>query len=233
MGSSSKWGFVTFWKPGVRGDFDFRFSNSAREWIRWQSRAMHALVIPHDYWYLWTWPTANGIRPVLAKFGVDDPSVRFIPYWNLDGHGAVTGDKTLLTIFARPDKALIMVSNLAKVDQTVTVTVNPDRLFAAGAAGGVTWKDVDGNIMPVETGKATAHEVKAATESMLDGLDEVVPDAASPNAPRKADELLDNSSATDKLKTKWKIEPAGNAAQMSVGKHDYRLIEIHPIAPAP
>jgi hypothetical protein len=230
MGSSEKWGFVTFWKPGVRAEIDYRFSLRAREWIRQQSRAMHALVAPHDTWYLWTWPTCNGIRPSLARFGMDDPAIRFVPYWDLGGAVAVTGQRTLVSAWAKPDKALLMIANLSKTNQIVKVSVDPEKLFGSGAVGVAAWEDIDTSLMPIDTGAASAEEIEKLQKQALpeDVGTELHPRYSA--ADHTANDLMAEVTGETKRTGEMEVKAAGDVAEVLVGRYDYRLLQVRPAA---
>ncbi len=224
MGSSEKWGFVTFWKPGVRADFDYRKDSAARLWIYTQSRAMHALMMQHDYWYLWMWPTANGIRPVLAKFGIDDPTVRFVPYWNQEGKAEVSDKNMLLSLWTKEKSALVMVSNLSGNEQEVTLTVDPRKIFGPDAPARVIWTDVDTGLNPPSTLAASQNDIKQAEDKMR-ALD--VSDLNTPQD-NAVDVLMQNLETGGKPVDKLLLRPVGNQARVVVRKFDYRLMVVRP-----
>lgn len=201
MGSSPKWGFINFWKPTVVTKPSLNPTNAQRTWLHRQSRAMHALVVPHDLWYTWLYPTSRTIEGPLIQFGLAD--ARFIPYWDLAGHATVTGSNILCSIYAKPGKALVMVSNPLKQDQEVTVTVDPQKLF--GKAGPVTWKDVDSSLMPPKS-NVDKTQVKLEEENVLN--------------------LLDGSSPEEKEASRLALRPEGHQLRLIVRKQDFRLVEV-------
>lgn len=206
MGSSPKWGFINFWKPTVVTKPSLNPTTAQRTWLHRQSRAMHALVVPHDLWYTWLYPTSRTIEGPLIRFGVGSPDVRFIPYWNLAGNASVTGSNILCSLYARTTNALVMVSNPFKQEQEVTITLDPAKLF--GSAGTVSWKDVDGSLMP-----PVSHVDK--TKVKLEDLDK-----------ENIHDLLDGTSPEEKAARHLAIRPNGNQVTLVIRAQDFRLLEV-------
>jgi len=217
MGNAPKWGFCTFWKPSVYGE-----TNQPAllpEWLYWQSRTMHAQVMPHDMWYLWTYPTANVILPSLLEFGMDDPEMRFLPYWALDGAAAASaeGDEpVLLGLFVKPDRALVMVSNPAREDRAATVTVDAEKLF--GRRGEVSWRDADCSLKP------PASRVILPTGEAEPKTKDI--DALTGGTGEEEDLELEERDPQAEWRQRMEVRAEGPQARLLVRKRDYRLLEV-------
>jgi hypothetical protein len=225
MGSSPKWGFINFWKPGVYTKPTYPPDPKIPHWLHWQARAMHAMMIPHDYWYLWVYPTSRVIEGALVKFGLADPTVRFIPYWKLDGAASVTGNSIIMSLYAKKDRALVMVSNLSKQEQEVTVTVDPQKLFGRTPTGVVEWKDVDATLIGPESIAATKADLKKIN---LDdyGINDLTGPGIRKLEDDKVADFLQGDSAREKLQKHLAIRVENGAVRMIVRKQDYRLLEV-------
>jgi hypothetical protein len=170
------------------------------------------------------WPTANGIRPVLAKFGIDDPTVRFVPYWDLEGKAEVSDKNMLLSLWTKEKSALVMVSNLSGNDQEVTLTVDPRKIFGPEAPARVIWTDVDTGLYPPATLAASQNDIKAAEKKMREL------DASELNTPKDefVDMIFKNLETGGKPVDKLLLRPDGNQAHVIVRKFDYRLLVVQP-----
>ena len=224
MGSSPKWGFINFWKPGVAPQ-NTPPSPALPPWLFWQSRAMHALAIPHDYWYTWLFPTASTINRALLEFGMADPELRFIPYWKLDGAATASGQSLMLSIYAKPRRALLVISNPLKEEQEVTVTVDPEKLFGVAPGANLDWTDIDSSLIPPVAAATSAAELKKLNVAEH-GLNELPGDNQ-----RKLDEgalrdFIEGDSPMEKEQKHLALHPHGNELKLVVRKQDFRLIEV-------
>ena len=224
MGSSPKWGFINFWKPGVATQ-NTPPSPALPPWLHWQSRAMHALVIPHDYWYTWLFPTANTINRALLEFGMADPDLRFIPYWKLDGTATATGQSLMLSIYAKPRRALLVISNLLKDEQEVTVTVDPEKLFGVSPGANLEWKDVDSALIPPVAAATSAADLKKLNVAEH-GLNELPGDNQRKLDAGALQDFIEGDSPIEKEQKHLALHPHGNELKLVVRKQDFRLIEV-------
>ncbi|MCG3147172.1 MAG: hypothetical protein PCFJNLEI_00609 [Verrucomicrobiae bacterium] len=225
MGSSPKWGFINFWKPGVYTKPTWPPDPKIPPWMHWQSRAMHALMIPHDYWYLWVYPTSRTIEGPLVKFGIADPAVRFIPYWKLDGVAAATGNSILLSVYTKKDRALLIVSNLSKQEEDVTVTVDPQKLFGRVPKTEVQWKDVDSSLIGPEGTVATKADL-----NKINLEDHGINDLTGPSLRKLEDsavgDFLQGDSPREKQQKHLALRVENGAVKLVVRKQDFRLLEV-------
>ncbi|NQT91747.1 MAG: hypothetical protein HQ559_03225 [Lentisphaerae bacterium] len=226
QGGSEKWGFVTFWKPTVVRPPIVK--GPARPWLFWQYRTMDALMAQHDLWYLW----CNGsMMGRLAEFGVRDDDVRFVPYWRSGDLATVEKGKLIIVgFYAKPGKAVMMISNCFGQEQEVAIRLNAEKLFP-GHTTGVTWKDIDPGLLPPASKTATREEInnlKLPTDFdvMLHAGDTedlyLLEDGV--------DDLLSGDTPEEKRVKHLRIRPGadGSVVELIVRKKDYRLIEIVP-----
>ena len=226
MGNGPKWGFATFWKPCIQKTELVKDKAALRGWLHPQARAMHALIPQHDIWYYWHWPSANCIIPSFLAFGMEDPDLRFVPYWEMEGTASVTGGKEgqiLLGLWVRKGRALMMISNLDRQEHTVTVTVVPADLFGR-PVGGLAWKDVDCSLERPEDLTAMARgkgvpKAAVVAENILDDGEE------DPTEQEVADEMED-TNPKKREQQRLAPRPSGNEVTIVVRARDYRLLEI-------
>jgi len=225
MGNGPKWGFATFWKPCIQQTEMVKDKRALQGWMHRQSRAMHALIPQHDIWYYWHYPSANSILPSFYEFGMDAPDLRFIPYWRMEGVAEASGGKegqTLLGIWAKKGRALMMISNLDKDDHELIVSVEPSKVFGE-EVGEVEWKDIDCSLERPEDLTAMARgkgipKVGAAAENILDGEEELT------------EEQVNNEmeGVTPKQREQQRLAPRpdGNKVTLVVRGRDYRLLQL-------
>jgi len=86
------------------------------EWMRDPAMAasLMAAVTPHD---LMVWPvfaetdTIMGVRDQLMEFGIGEPDVRFIGYWEADAGIRCTDERVRVSAYVRPGRALLVAAN--------------------------------------------------------------------------------------------------------------------------
>jgi len=225
MSSSPKWGFINFWKPGVYDKVSPAAKPRLPAWMHWQTRAMHALTVPNDMWYLWTYPTARTIAGPLIQFDLSTPDVRFIPYWKLEGVASATGQSLMLSLYAKTERALVIVSNPLHTEQEVTVTIDPVKLFGAAPESVVAWKDVDGALMPPAVIAASAAELKQVKVDEL-GIDDLLTDGKRVLTADAVDDFLQGDSPEEKARKHLALRPAGNTVTFRLRPRDFRLLEV-------
>ena len=235
MGSAEKWGFVTFWKAGFVTDVKIPGKERYKwPWMYRQSRTMYAHLTPHDFIPMWINEGGAVMQPSLAAFGLDDPDLRFIRGSQTEGMAGVTSagappaavkDSTLVCFYLKKDRALMMVSNYAKEDCEVTVTVNPRKLFGQDAA--LTFKDADLALVapPFPTTVASKKDLKAAEEMMKSGDLMDVLDSKEPGG-FDVDQLEEAKDPAVLEAERLAIHPDGNRVRMVIRKMDFRLIKV-------
>ena len=225
MGRAPKWGFATFWKPTV--EIKGKIPKAMDAWYHGQTRAMHANVMQADMWYLWHYPSARNILPSLYEFGMGDPGLRFIPYWE-DTVTEVTAeavDSIEVGLFVRPGRALVMISNFARQDQEVTLKLLAERLFPE--AQSVVWRDIDCSLEAPESGLASPAEMAELGDNlnrddlMGDGEDEL-PDGEA------LEEMLAGVDPVAKERERLAMHADGDQVRLIVRQRDYRLLEVRP-----
>ena len=216
MSNGTKFGFVTLWIPEIKNEgFSVRQLN---RWIHTQARAMHALAVQHDLWYMFGWPTPGIVGRDMEAFGIADPKVRFIGHWDAADHIKLTGEHTQAAFWVRGNRVLTMVSNFTREEQDVSLTVDAAELLGLNGSARVTWHHVDSTFEPPATKTASKAEIRAAEKSLSDiSLDD-------------EDEGLGMTFELDdpdrKRREKYAIKPDGNTVRMLVRPHDYRLLEL-------
>ena len=223
MGNAPKWGFATFWKPGIE-----KVDGLSKVHLAWQypkSRSLNAIMMPHDLNFLYAWPAAMEQWPSYVDFGLEDPSLSFLPYWKSKGIiDVVTPDaKGIITgAFIRNDRCMLMVSNL-DAEQTVTVKVDPAKLFGR-AVKGITWKDIDPNpVAPEDLSKVAAPKTDSAGNSAKESKGEDTSDdldAADTEAAIEAGAVPGGLPA---------IEAKDNTVTCLIRRHDFRLLQLTPV----
>ena len=225
MSSSEKFGVVMLWIPEIKTE---GMENTLRAWSWRQGRAMHALAVPHDQWYMFGNAALDLIRPPMVAFGIGAPDTRFIPYWKIDsvmrvgseGKPAGRAEGVLTSAYARKNKALVIVGNLNKTDREITVTVAPGKLFGENVKN-VAWRDVDPALEPPVSLAASKNEIAEAQKKLMKGQNELRDPSAVGG--------LDGFSLEDekeKARDAYRIEAKGITATLRVRARDYRLIEI-------
>ncbi|MBF0246018.1 MAG: hypothetical protein HQL31_12240 [Planctomycetes bacterium] len=229
MGNGPKWGCATFWKPSVETNFYTGPTTFLDYWIYWQTRAMHATIIQHDMYYFWIFPMVMNIHKAFVDFGMNDPALKFIPYWE-HPPVAITGGpegQMLAGIFLKPGKALVMISNYSAEEQKVSLNLDAEKLF--GKKTPVKWTDVDFSLHPADTPRmeeAAALRAKLESGSGLDvegekGWDEDMglEDKDTAVKPGRPDPK------------RLKLEVEGEIPSFVVRKYDYRLLQVEPAGP--
>jgi len=219
MGNTAKFGWVGFWIPEIKTD---GFGPKALQaWLHRQGRAMHGMIMQYDYWYLFTYPHGRLISDALLNFGIDQPGVEFLPYWELEkGAVEVTGENAQAVVYRRGKTALLMVTNFGEQGRRATITVDPTTLF--GSDGRVTFEDVDPALMPPEARTASRAEIREAEKSLLDrpGLED---DDLGLLGEDGSLELDDPDAARKK---KYQVETEAHSANVFIRPHDYRLLRV-------
>jgi len=210
--SGPKFGFVPLWIPEIKTD-----TVSARllkAWVHRQSRAMHALCLPHDLWYLFGYPTTNTIEPALIDFGFRDSTVRHIgPH---ESAARVTpSDQVLVSFHVIQQRAMMMVSNLSKEDRQVSVTIDPEVVFGRSAKT-FTWRDIDPSLHPPASKVAT----KAQISKELSG------DVALSTGEQDITGDFQLEDPKEMSSQRYRLKSSGTTVQMHVRGHDYRLIQV-------
>jgi hypothetical protein len=228
MGNAPKWGFATFWKPTV--EIQGAVPDAMAAWYYRQVRTLHANVMQADMWYLWHYPSARVILPSLYEFGMGDPELRFIPYWDNDGIPSVQApkpDDIEVGVFHKPGRALVMVSNFAREDQDVALTVDAGKLFPG--AQSVSWRDIDCSLEAPEDVVASAAEVRQAQQGIMSGelsLDAV---GSDDTAVGSLEDMLEGVDPKEKERERLRLRVDGGRASFVVRKRDYRLLEATPV----
>ena len=229
MGGSEKWGFVTLWKSGLDSMKAPKGADTA-SWGYWQARTMFAHLTPHRLVPEWANEGNAVITSSLHQFGIDDPDLRFIPDWRLDGAATVASTNAaakpqdaLVCFYLKEGRALMMVSSYAREDREVTVTVDPQKLF--GRAGGLAFKDADLALKAPAARAASPKELKEAEEKMrsVDLLDTL--DKKTAGFDVDVDNLEGKDPAVRKAE-RLALRLEGNSVKMVVRKQDFRLIEV-------
>ena len=228
MGNGPKWGIGTFWKPTIQKTEMAMDREMLGYWLHRQSRAMHALIVPHDVWYFWTYPSARTIESAFTTFGLHDKETRFVPYWETAPLVTLAGAepaKTLVGFWVKPRRALLMVSNLDKADHEVTLTVDPAKLFgpAAGAGASLTWTDVDPTLLAPPNPRAVLVSDKKA---MATGSTAAITGDTGIASTKDALGELDVVDPVKVEKARLAPKVTGNQATILVRGHDYRLLEL-------
>jgi hypothetical protein len=243
--SSAKWGFIAYWKNGVVVKNDTMENEGTMRWKYWQSRAMHALAIQSDLWYMWANDNRSTIEPALTAFGIGADDVRFVPDWNRAGVMDVTdvrlfsqasdaeaapapgnSNAVMICAYARTDRALMMISNLSAKDQAVTTAVQPGALFTG--ASELQFKDADAMLAPPGKPVASKEEIRKAKQEMVIDL------STADGAPEKSvDDLLSGKSQSDKAKERLTIRANGNRVTVPVRAWDFRLMEVRRVKCSP
>jgi len=241
MGNGPKWGFATFWKPCVQGTENVKDRKLLQAWLHRQARAMHALITQHDIWYYWHYPTGNTIIPSYVNFGMDDPELRFIPYWETKDIARVTVEPAaadrkagqpaaeakdghiLLGFYVKKDRAMLMISNLDRAEHTVTVSVNPAKLFGTGRDSELSWADIDSSLEKPEDLLAAGG--KGGPKADVEAGKLLGEKGEEPTDEQAADEL-EGVTPKEREAMRLAIRPSANAVTLVVRGHDYRLLEI-------
>jgi hypothetical protein len=238
--SSAKWGFIAYWKNGVVVKQDVIGSEITARWKYWQTRAMHALAIQADLWYMWADEGRSTVQPALETFGIGASDVRFVPDWKRSGTldlsdvrgfsqvsetgfapGSGNSNAVRVCAYVRTDRALMMLSNLGATDQAVTVAVRPEALFKG--AGALSFRDVDVGLFPPGQAVASKEELQKAKQEMTIDL------ASADGAPEKSvDDLLSGKTPQDKAKERLAPKVNGNTVTVPVRAWDFRLIDVRP-----
>ena len=225
MGNGPKWGFATFWKPCIQQTEMVTDKRALQGWMHRQSRAMHALIPQHDIWYYWHYPSANTIVDSFCEFGMDDPDLRFIPYWRMEGVADASGGKegqTLLGLWVKKSRALMMISNLDKEDHVLTVSVEPSKVFGE-EVGEVEWKDIDCSLERPEDFTEMARgkgipKVAAVAENILSGEEELTEE--------EVNNEMEGVTPKQREQQRLAPRPDGNKVTVVVRGRDYRLLEL-------
>lgn len=224
MGGAEKWGFLTFWKSGLNAEQAPPGSDTA-SWTYWQGRGMHAHLFQHRLSPMWANYTHATFTPALARFGMTDPALRFLPDWDLGGAAQVTGpgkENAMVCLLAKPDRALMMVSNYTGEDRAVTVAVDAKPLF--GAVGAVAFADADIALVAPVAKAASKAEIKAVKSAA--GKD-LVGETDTPTAEATVDELEGKDPAA-KEAARLALKADGNTLTVMVRRYDFRLILVTP-----
>jgi len=99
-------------------------------------RGLLAVTLHHE---IIIWPGVVPDRSLYYKlyqliheFGLGEKDVHFYPYWASDTHQAVsTGESEILvSLWDRPEQALVVVSNLKRIEKELVISVNPQKIHS-------------------------------------------------------------------------------------------------------
>ncbi len=239
MGSAEKWGFATFWKSGLDALKAPRSADTT-SWTYWQGRSMFAHLTPHDLVPMWADSAHAACTPSLNAFGLDDPGLRFLPPWKVDGRatlattaappGPVGPAEGLLCMWVKDDRALLMVSNYAKTDSDWVVTVDPVKLFGPGAA--VAIREADQALKAPASTAASQTELRATEERLRTGDLGTGVQAADGLLDLDPDNLDGKTPATLEAE-RLALRVDGARVRLVVRKQDFRLVELARQTPRP
>ena len=194
---------------------------------------MNAHLFQHDLFPMW----ANENAPFnadLNAFGLTDPDLRFIPQWKLNGAATVSttgqvsaADDIMVGLLVKKGRALMMVTNYAKQDGEVKVSVDGAKLFGDGHIRNLTFRDADSALKAALSDAASPEELKNRQKTLGDDL---LGGGKRPSEEDLTDELEGRNPAA-KEAARLVLRSEGNAAMMVVRKHDFRLIEVRPAGP--
>jgi hypothetical protein len=220
MGPSPKWGFVQFWKWTIGVDRPGaaptpKPKDRVEAWLYGQRRAADAWIPQHDLWYFWG---ESGLKPALLEFGMDAHDLEFIPYWEAAAYfePALT-NQLIVGAWRTGTRALVLVSNLATNEQSVTLTPKLAALFGAGHTQ-AKWRDADPALIPPPP-PAAAPTVSKMPEINLDSrldssdrlfLENFEKQLETPHAEREARRLA--------------LQTEGSRVRLVIRPRDYRLL---------
>jgi hypothetical protein len=228
MGNSPKWGVAGFWKwsvvldpPGTPSPRP-KLADQVAWWTYWQGRAGDAWLPQHDLWYFWREGSSAG--NVMTAFGMADPALEFIPYWKSGDWLEMTdaaSNTVMVGAWRKPGRALVMISNTANEDQTVTLTPSLAKLFGAGKSA-AAWRDADPAAIPppkpMENPSGEAAKSATTTTETISGTARETLDVF--------DDFERNMDGTpeDKTRQALALHTEGTRVTLLVRKHDYRLL---------
>ncbi len=111
-----QWGLVEFFLPCNRGP---------NPWSPALTRELLALMLPHGarFWLGGTRATMVKVLDAVDAFGLD--RARFAPYWSSPPRRRLAEERRLLvTLYVRPDRALVLASNLEPRAQTLELRLD-------------------------------------------------------------------------------------------------------------
>ena len=209
MTHGQKWGFATLWIPEIKdrfgkaGGYDHGPLYDAK--LYRQARALHAQCLLTDAWYMFANNLADYVLPALLRFGITEPDVEFLPYWQLDGKATLTAKTTLMSVYRRPGQALLFFSNNGEQDEPVSLTIDPALLRNAPGAA-LRWEDYDTCLtMPKELATSDPRLLDPGVDGYT-GLPDDPPPPTSAFVPA--------------------IIPTGNTLSLWVRRHDFRVIVV-------
>lgn len=224
MGGSEKWGFVTLWKSGLSA-LQAPPGSDTRSWMYWQSRALHGHLFQHRLTPMWADEAHATFTPALGRFGIGRPDERFIADWERGATAHVEAkapEQVMACFLARPDRALLMLTNYAGDDQEVTVRVDAQALF--GAPGALSFSDADETLRPPAAKAATKAEVKAARSAAGQDL---LGETGNVTEAGALDELEGLDPAA-KESARLAPQAEGNSVRVTVRARDFRLLLVTP-----
>ncbi len=228
MGPSEKWGTAHFFKwlvirdpPGTQVPRKLPADRLA-SWFYRQNRAGDAWLPHFDLWYFWRERSRGDLAGSMIEFGMDDPELDFIPYWESGEHIRISGvtnrSDFIAGIWTKPDKALVLVSNLSHEDQTVTLSPDLNALFGAGHSQ-AHWKCVDGSLMP------PPRPLENIGQAARDASDISLSGSVDLGFLNELEQDLDGRPE-DHERERLRPQISGNNITLVVRKRDYRILEL-------
>ena len=256
MANAPKWGFATFWKPPVQvqppGALMVKPKPAEDVWKYWQTRTMHGLLCQHDIWYCWLQP--GHLWNTFVEFGLGHPELTFVPYWEnaeevttveiaekaeADGDG---GDGThaaevkrienpkdvLVGFFVRPDRALMMVTNLSRQERLFELTLAPSEIFRRPVKA-IEMDEFDDGFRDPLSARTFKEAHKAALQAAKPDVKVVVPGEEEPEDD-EFEKVLTGTGEGGPADpwSKYAPEFSTNRVLLRVRPRDFRLIRLVP-----
>jgi len=116
-----QWGAVIAWLPCLKNQRDImEHPTPTRDLM---SRIMHGDVI---FWPLWcNKKEIYKVEDIRAKWGIGDPAVEFIPYWE-NKVITTSAPDVVISFYDKRGEKLVLVSNLARVPQKIALRLPAD-----------------------------------------------------------------------------------------------------------
>lgn len=217
---SAKWGIPTTWLSFASGAAPL---DKYPAWTFRQRRAWRANLALHDLQTVSLFDDAT-----LARFGMREPDVEFVPYWADAGLAAHEHGSLRVSAWKRPGRCLVLLVNVGQERLEAAVRLNPAAMgFGGAAAESLQIEDVDSDLLRYFAEDATIRAEPRVLDQPETLREPIVEDGRMIEEVRDRPESLPAGERMAKDPDgafQWK-----NALlSCPVRRHDYRLFLVTP-----
>ncbi|MGD0090749.1 MAG: glycoside hydrolase domain-containing protein [Planctomycetota bacterium] len=212
---NAKWGLTTTWL-GWCGN-----SLKTDKWPAWtyrQTRAYVASLALHDI--LWGFN-----EKVMGDFGLKQPDVCFVPYWEKSGLAAPDHPDVKISAWKRPGKCMVLVANVGKERVQAKAVLDPKAMgFGDTTPERIQAADADPELLQYFRDDATTQK-KPANSDNLDITGNAQAQAEEKDLPSSLEERPEDLAPAERRAKDpdGKFQWQNGVLHCPIRRHDYRL----------